>query len=158
MKNLKKIEYDLSAGNIIVSRDSEGKPYSYYNSDVWSFLSLDFDVSFTRLSGEFKLTVKSLVHKIILANSLKSKKSTILNIISGGVIFQKCIIENNGTSYDDINDDGKYRNILFIAKKQGLKFKTWKNYLMFLSHLYEYGFTKRIVENYESLSHYLSVS
>lgn len=63
--------------DLIVSFDTEGNPYSYYGSDKWYLWSLGFNVSFSRLSGKFKSTVKYLVHKVISNHSLKSKKSAI---------------------------------------------------------------------------------
>ncbi|EKT66682.1 site-specific integrase [Providencia alcalifaciens] len=144
--------------DLIVSFDTEGSPYSYYSYDDWHLWSLGFDVSFSRLSGDFKKTVKYLVYKIILNDNLKSKKSTIKNIIEGAVIFEKCITGCNGLSYSFIDDNDNFRRILDEAKKKRLKFKTWKNNLIFLSHLNNAEIITREIKNHEELALYLSAS
>ena len=58
--NLAEIKND----NIVISYDSENNPYSYYHHDKWFFWSLGFDISFSRLSGDFKSVVKSIIYKI----------------------------------------------------------------------------------------------
>ncbi|EIM7728361.1 site-specific integrase [Salmonella enterica subsp. enterica serovar Coeln] len=144
--------------DLIISFDTEGNPYSYYGSDNWCLWSLGFNVSFSRLSGTFKSTVKYLVHKVVSNDSLKSKKSAVKNIIEGAVIFEKCITGCNGGSYVFIDDDEGFRRLLIEAKSKRLKFKTWKNNLIFLSHLYDSEIINREIKNYEELALYLSVS
>lgn len=155
---LKFIDSNNTHDDLIVSFDTEGNPYSYYSSDNWYLWSLGFNISFSRLSGAFKSTVKYLVHKVISKDSLKSKKSAIKNIIEGAVIFEKCITICNGTSYSFIDSDEFFRRLLVAAKNKKLKFKTWKNNLIFLSHLYNADIIKREIRNYEELAIHLSVS
>lgn len=50
----KNSELTKSINDVVISVDSDGNPYSYYSSDKWILWSLNFDVSFSRLSGEFK--------------------------------------------------------------------------------------------------------
>lgn len=155
---LKFIDSNKTYDNLIVSFDTEGHPYSYYCSDNWYLWTLGFNISFSRLSGAFKSTVKYLVHKVISNDSLKSKKSAIKNIIEGAVVFEKCISECNGVSYDFIDDDECFRRLLVEAKSKHLKFKTWKNNLIFLSHLFNEKVITREIKNHEELASYLSVS
>lgn len=157
-ETLNSIDSNNIHDDMIVSFDSEGNPYSYYGSDKWYLWLLDFNVSFSRLSGYFKSTVKLLVYNVILNDSLTSKKSAIKNIIDGAVIFEKCITRCNGVSYDFINDDEGFRRLLVEAKSKRLKFKTWKNSLIFLSQLYNFGIITREIKNYEELALYLSVN
>lgn len=130
-ETLNSIDSNNIHDGMIFSFDSEGNPYSYYSSDKWYLWLLGFNVSFSRLSGYFKSTVKFLVYNVILNDSLASKKSAIKNIIDGAVIFEKCITRCNGVSYDFINDDESFRRLLVEAKSKHLKFKTWKNSLIF---------------------------
>lgn len=155
---LKFIDSNNIYDDLIVSFDTEGNPYSYYGSDKWYLWSLGFNVSFSRLSGKFKSTVKHLVHKVISNHSLKSKKSAIKNIIEGAVVFEKCITGCNGVSYGFIDDDEGFRRLLVEARSKNLKFKTWKNNLVFLSHLHNAEVITREIKNYEELALYLSVS
>lgn len=155
---LKFIDSNNTFDDLIVSFDTEGHPYSYYGSDNWHFWTLGFNVSFSRLSGAFRSTVKYLVHKVISNDGLNSKKSAIKNIIEGAVIFEKCITSCNGVSYDFIDDDECFRRLLVEAKSKRLKFKTWKNNLIFLSHLFNENVITREIRNYEELALYLSVS
>ncbi|WAT02161.1 hypothetical protein [Rouxiella chamberiensis] len=73
-KALEFIDGNNTYDALIVSFDTEGRPYSHYASDDWYLWSLGFNISFSRLSGSFKSTVKYLVYKVISNNSLKSKK------------------------------------------------------------------------------------
>lgn len=152
-KNLKSIE---PIQDIVISYDSNGQPYSYYSSEKWILWSLNFDVSFSRLSGEFKKVTKHLVYKVITNTTLKSKKSATKNIIEGAVIFQKCITACNGHSYGFIDEDKNYRKIIDEAKNRKLKYKTWKNNLIFISHLHAEKFIKRNIGSAENLARYLS--
>ena len=152
--NLAEIKND----NIVISYDSENNPYSYYHHDKWFFWSLGFDISFSRLSGDFKSVVKSIIYKIISTDNLKSKKSTAKIIIEGGVVFEQCIKLCGGDSYALIDDEKFYRAILVEAKNKKFKYKTWKNLLMFLSRMHNDGFISRDIGNAEKLSIHLSVN
>ncbi|EPJ2066627.1 site-specific integrase [Escherichia coli] len=157
-KVLEFIDGNNTYDDLIVSFDTEGRPYSNYASDDWYLWLLGFNVSFSRLSGSFKSTVKYLVYSVISNDSLKSKKSAVKSIIEGAVIFEKCITICNGTSYSVIDNDDFFRRLLVEAKNKRLKFKTWKNNLIFLSHLYNADIIKREIRNHEELAMYLSVS
>lgn len=73
-KALEFIDGNNTYDDLIVSFDTEGRPYSNYASDDWYLWLLGFNVSFSRLSGSFKSTVKYLVYSVISNDSLKSKK------------------------------------------------------------------------------------
>ncbi|MGQ7263672.1 hypothetical protein [Vreelandella sp. V005] len=154
-KNLKSIE---PIQDIVISYDSNGQPYSYYHSEKWILWSLSFDVSFSRLSGEFKKATKHLVYKVITNKTLKSKKSATKNIIEGAVIFEKCITACNGYLYEFIDEDKNYRKVIDQAKIRNLKYKTWKNNLIFISHLYAEKLISRNIGSAENLARYLSSS
>lgn len=122
-KALEFIDGNNTYDDLIVSFDTEGRPYSNYASDDWYLWLLGFNVSFSRLSGSFKSTVKYLVYSVISNDSLKSKKSAVKSIIEGAVIFEKCITICNGTSYSVIDNDDFFRRLLVEAKNKRLKFK-----------------------------------
>lgn len=155
---LNKKEAFVESKDVVVSYSAEGEPYSYYTSDKWFLWSLGFNVSFTMLSGSFKLDAKRIAYGAIFNKSLNSKKSTVTSIVLGASIFERCIVACGGDSFDFIDDDGNYRLFLNEAKKQKLKFKTWKNYLIFASHLYREGVINREIIHAEKLAEYLSVS
>lgn len=70
-ETLNSIDSNNIHDDMIVSFDTEGNPYSYYGSDKWCLWLLGFNVSFSRLSGYFKSTVKFLVYNVISNDSLK---------------------------------------------------------------------------------------
>lgn len=149
-------ELDKSIRDSVVSFDSDGNPYSYYLDDKWTLWSLDFNVSFSMLSGEFKSSAKKLVHKVINEVTLSSKKSAIVNILSGAAIFERCITACGGKDYHFIDNDRNYRLFLIEAKNRKLKYKTWKNNLIFVSHAQQEGIINRNIGNFEKLSIYLA--
>lgn len=151
-------ELTTSINDVVISIDSVGNPYSYYSSDKWILWSLNFNVSFSRLSGEFKKATKHLVYKVITNKTLKSKKSAIKNIIEGAVIFEKCITACNGYSYEFIDEDKNYRKVIDQAKNRKLKYKTWKNNLIFISHLYAEKLIIRNIGSADNLARHLSSS
>lgn len=159
MKNTSTIkEFDKAINDKIVSFDSDGNPYSYYSSDTWILWSLNLEISFSRLSENFKEITKLIVYKEINNKTLKSKKSVTKNIIEGAVIFEKCITSCGGFSYKFIDSEKNYRKVLAEAKNRKLKYKTWKNNLIFISHLYNEGFISRNIGNANSLALDLSSS
>lgn len=141
----------------VISFDSEGIPYSFYSHDEWRFWNLGFKVSFSRLSGEFKSVVKHLIYNSISSGEIRSKKSNAKMIIEGAIAFEQCIKSCGHDSYTCIDDDKIFRGILLAAKNKGYKYKTWKNYLIFISTLYHEGIISRDIGNAEKLSIYLSV-
>ena len=157
MKESLKIN-DAKIDDFVVSFDSENNPYSYYSDEKWILWSLGFNVSFSRLSGDFKSIVKKIVYNVIISNDLVSKKSSAKNLIEGGVIFEQCIVASGGTSYLCIDDEKCYRNILREAKNKKYKYKTWKNLLIFVAKLYNEGVISRRIENAEKLAIELSVN
>lgn len=144
--------------DVVISIDSDGNPYSYYSSDKWVLWSLNFDVSFSRLSGQFKKSTKHLVYKVITNKTLKSKKSATKNIIEGAVIIEKCITACNGCSYEFMDEDKNYRKVIDEAKNRKLKYKTWRNNLIFISHLNAEKIITRNIGSAEKLARYLSYS
>lgn len=154
----KKEETFIKPEDVVVSYSTDGSPYSYYSSDKWMLWSLGFNVNFINLSGEFLDVVKFIVHKIINERTVTSKNSAIKNVIRGAVIFEKVIAACGGFSYSFIDEDKNYRHFLLEAQKEGLKLKTWKNYLIFVSYLYREGFIKRDIGNAEKLAIYLSAN
>ncbi len=141
---------------VVVSFDTEGNPYSYYSSDKWVLWSIDFTASFTMLSGDFKSSAKKIVFQVINNVDLKSKKSTIENLLSGASVLEHCIKACGGDNYGFINNDRNYRLFLQEAKNRKLKYKTWKNHLIFVTHAQKEGFIKRSIDNFEKLSIYLA--
>lgn len=153
---IEELKSNVLAEDLIVSFDTQENPYSYYSSDKWVLWSLDFTVSFSMLSGKFKDSAKKIIYSIINDVTLGSKKSTIENLLSGAAIFERCITSCGGENYEFIDNDRNYRLFLAQAKKQKLKYKTWKNHLMFASHAQRKGVIRRNIDNYEKLSIYLS--
>lgn len=140
----------------IVSYDSEGNPYSYYSSDKWTIWSLNFNVSFSMLTGTFKSSTKKIVYNLLNRVTLSSQKSAIENLLSGAVIFERCITACGGSDFGFINNDHNYRLFLEEAKKRNLKYKTWKNHLIFVTHAKREGIIIRTIDNFEKLSIYLA--
>ena len=150
------LQVDDCNEEVAVSFDTEGNPYSYYSSDKWVLWSIDFTASFTMLSGKFKSSAKKIVFKVINDINLKSKKSAIDNLLSGASVFEHCIKACGGDDYGFIDNDRNYRLFLQEAKNRKLKYKTWKNHLIFVSHAQKEGFIKRSIDNFEKLSIYLA--
>lgn len=144
--------------DLIVSYDSEGNPYSYYSSDEWNLWSLNITISFTRLSGYFKEQTKEIAHKLIISSHSNITNGTLKNIIEGSVILEKCIRCCGGDSYSFINDDSNYREFLAEAKNKNLKLKTWKNYLIFMPHLYRENVINRDIGMAEELAKKLAIN
>lgn len=148
----------LDGEDLVISYDSDGNSYSYYSDDKWVIWSSGFDVSFSRLSGRFKDSTKKVIYNIINSHTLKSKKSTIENILSGAAVFEACITACGGDDFNYINSDPNYRLFLLKAKERKLKYKTWKNHFIFSSHAKEIGLISRDIGNAEKLSIELSVN
>src|SRR5690554_5916182 len=144
--------------NLIVSYDSEGNPYSYYSSDEWNLWSLKMVIRFTRLSGYFKEQTKEIVYKLILKNHLKISTESLSRIIEGATILEKCIKKCGGESYSFIDDDSNYRKFLTEAKNKNLKLSTWRNYLIFISHLYRENVINRDIGIAKELAKKLSIN
>ena len=151
-KNESRIEDDL-----IISYDSDGKPYSFYKDITWVILEYKYEVSFSRVTGEFKDIVKASIYSVINEHSLKSKKSAIKNILEGAVIFEKCIKACGGKNYQFLDDDFNFREVVREAKLRKLKFKTWKNNLLFLTRLYNEGIITKNIGMADKLAKHLSL-
>ena len=115
-------------------------------------------ISFTRLSGYFKEQTKEIIHKLIINNYSKITPGSISSIIEGSVIFEKCIRCCGGDSYSFIDDDSNYRKLLIEAKNKNLKITTWKNNLIFISHLYREKIITRNIGMAEELAKKLSIN
>lgn len=152
----KALKVDGFSEEVAVSFDTEGNPYSYYSSDKWVLWSINFTASFSMLSGKFKSSAKKIVFQVINDINLKSKKSSIENLLSGASVFEHCIKACGGDDYGFIDNDRNYRLFLQEAKNRKLKYKTWKNHLIFFSHAQKEGFIKRNIANLEKLSIYLA--
>jgi hypothetical protein len=148
----------LDIKDLVISYDSDGNSYSYYSDDKWVLWSFGFDVSFSRLSGRFKDSTKKIIYNIINSHTLKSKKSTIENILSGAAVFEACITACGGDDFNYIDSDPNYRLFLLKAKERKLKYKTWKNHFIFSSHAKEVGLISRDIGNAEKLSIELSAN
>jgi hypothetical protein len=148
--------YKVHEEDIVVSIGSNGKPYSRYCDDYWFVSKFGFDVSFSRLSGNFKDVVKQIVYDKIRETSLKSCKSSVKNIIDGSVVFEKCLADCGEYNYSSLDDDRIFRLVLSKARQRNIKYKTWKNYLIFITALHDKGFINRIVDSYDDLARYLS--
>jgi hypothetical protein len=147
---------EINEEDIVISVGSNGKPYSKYSDDNWFISGFEFDVSFSRLSGKFKDIVKQLVYSRIREASLKSCKSSVKNIIDGSVVFEKCLYGCGKDSYSYLDDDYIFRLVLDKAKARRIKYKTWKNYLIFITALQSNGFINRNIDSPEKLARYLS--
>lgn len=155
-QKLKTKELYNNSSDIIVSYDSDGQPYSYYFSDKWIIWSLNFNISFSMLTGNFKSSAKEIVYNILNKTTLNSQKSAIENLLSGAAIFERCITACGGSDFGFINNDHNYRLFLEEAKKRNLKYKTWKNHLIFVTHAQNEGIITRKIDNFEKLSIYLA--
>lgn len=153
MSNLSHKTYE---NDMIISIGSNGQPYSRYSDNKWFVSKFRFEVSFSRLSGKFKDIVKQLVYDKIREASLKSCKWSVRNIIDGSVVFEKCLSECGKDNYRFLDDDHIYRLVLSKAKSRHIKYKTWKNYLIFITALQDKGFIKRSIDSYDDLARYLS--
>ncbi len=140
----------------IVSYDSFGKPYSYYVDDLWLLPQLHTQIAFHRLNGHFKSTLKQLIFGLMKNKSLKSFKSMTANILDGSVAFAKAIQNCGGDSYQFIESEWNYRQVINAAKQQKLKYKTWKNNLIFISKLHQEGYLKRNIGQADVLAKYLA--
>ncbi len=140
----------------IISYDTEGNPYSYYTSDEWVLWSLNMTINFARLSGKFKLQAKFIYYNLITNSTLKITSGSIKNIMSGAIIFEKCITACGGNSYLFLNEDKNYRKVLIEAKSKNLKFRTWTNNLIFISNLYREGILLYDIAVAKDLATYLS--
>ena len=155
-QKLTAIELCETSRDIVVSYDSDGNPYSYYVSDKWTIWSLNFNISFSMLTGTFKSSAKKIVYNLLNEVTLSSQKSAIENILSGAAIFARCITACGGSDFGFINNDHNYRVFLEEAKKRSLKYKTWKNHLIFVTHAQKEGIITRRIDNFEKLSIYLA--
>lgn len=150
--------YKHYENDMVISIGSNGKPYSRYCDDYWFVSKFKFKVSFSRLSGGFKDVVKQLVYDKIRKTSLKSCKCSVRNIIDGSVVFEKCLSDCGEDNYSCLDDERIFRLVLSNAKSRNIKYKTWKNYLIFIAALQDKGFIKRNIESYDDLARYLSGS
>lgn len=148
--------YKYCENDIIISIGSDDEPYSRYCDDRWFVSKFKFEVSFSRLSGEFKDVVKQLVYDKIRETSLKSCKSAVKNLIDGSVVFEKCLSECDKKNYSYLDDDYAFRQVLLNARSRKIKYKTWKNYLIFIVSLQNNGFIKRSIDSFDDLARYLS--
>lgn len=144
--------------NFIVSYDSQGNPYSYYFDDEWIMWTLNISVKFNRLTGRFKDCAKHVAYKILTKSSGDLSNTVMHNFICGAIIFEKCITSCGGGSYEFLDDDKGYRLVLEAAKSKKLKTGTWKNYLIFISHIYREDIIKRDIGVARELVNYLSVN
>lgn len=148
--------YKIFENDIVVSKDSEGKPYSKYCDDKWYVTKFSFTVSFSSLSGDFKDAVKQVVYDKIRETSIKSCGYAVKNIMGGAVVFQKCLSDSGSSNYSCLDDDSIFRSVLNNARSRNIKYKTWKNYLTFLVALNKAGFIKRKIESADYLAKHLS--
>ncbi|ASW81514.1 hypothetical protein EAY27_21365 [Vibrio anguillarum] len=122
-------ENDLN--DLVVSYDSSNNPYSFYSDKRWVFFNEKITISFKSLSGEFEKTIKDIAFKIIQSSMLMSKTSMLKNLIFGSVTFQNLILRQGGNSYKDLDNTIIYSAVIADARLLKLKYKTWKNSLIF---------------------------
>ncbi|MDW7549816.1 site-specific integrase [Pseudoalteromonas peptidolytica] len=140
----------------VITYDSSNNPYSRYSDKEWVFLCEKVTISFKSLSGKFEITIKDIVLKIIKANTLSSKLSTLRNLINGASTFQGLIEKHGGTSYRDLDNNLIYNSVVAEAKFLNLRYKTWKNHLILLPILAHEGYIERIIGKADDLAYYLA--
>ena len=138
--------------DIIISYDSEGKPYSKYSDDSWYINVCDLHIPFNRLSGSFKNVLKKVIYEIITDESTISYKSTVRNLLASSSIFEYCIKKADGDSFSYLDGENNYRKVLDACREKGLSYKTWKNALTLLFRLKKHGFIKRDIGNADKLA------
>jgi integrase len=154
-------DFQLPSDNveeIIISYDSAGNPFSRYADNSWYITDRNFEISFRRLSGQFKSLVKEVIYRVINEPSLRSHKSMVDNTLASAAIFESCIKLSGGTDFYVLDTESSYRKVLEAAKSKGLRYKTWKNALTFLFRLKSYGYIKRDIGNADKLAVYLANS
>lgn len=148
---------ESSDGNPAVSYCSQGKPYSYYNDDMWDLLERNSMVKFHKLEGDFKKAIKHIIYELIIKkNTIVSASTYAENWMGGAVTCQKIIISIGGENYRYIESDAGYRKFISYAKTLKIRRKTWKNHLIILSKLYNMGFLDRKIESSDMLAKELS--
>ncbi len=155
-KPLLDLSLDKPLEDVVISYDSERKPYSKYGDNAWFITEHNFKVSFDRLSGDFRAVVKDIVYRAVTDTSLRSCKSAVANIIEGAVVFQRSIWLCGGSDYSFLESELHYRKVIEKAKSRGLRYKTWKNNLIFLSWLKSCGYLKRELGQANKLAEYLA--
>lgn len=146
-----------SIDNPVISYCSQGKPYSYYNDDIWALLDRNSTVKFHMLEGGFKQAIKQIIYKLIVTNKvIVSERTYAGNWIEGAIACQKVIVAIGGDSYRYIESDKGYRRFISYAKTLKIKKKTWKNNLIILSKLYDMGFIDRKLESADMLAQELA--
>lgn len=137
---------------IIISYDSEGKPYSKYSDDSWYINESDVLIPFNRLSGLFKKVIKEVIYKVITDESSLSYKSTVKNLLASSSIFEYCIKKVGGDSFSYLETESNFRKVLDACREKGLSYKTWKNALTLLFILKKQGLLKRDIGNADKLA------
>lgn len=151
-KENKKTPINSIDDEVIISYDSEGKPYSKYADDSWYIKECNLLIPFNRLSGSFKDVLKKIAYEIITDASVISYKSTIRNLITSSIIFEKCIKKAGGNDFSYLEADTNYRKVLDACREKNLRYKTWKNALTLLFRLKKHGFIKRDIGNADKLA------
>ena len=93
------IQNVINSDNTVISYSSDGKPFSYFQDDVWRILNEGVKLNFGNLSDGFKSVCKRLIFKLLNGDELINKKSIGMKYIQGFSIFDKCIIECGGTDF-----------------------------------------------------------
>ena len=158
MKNQKKLSVcsHTKDGDEVIFYTPLGKPLSYFSDDKWISYDYKIDLSFENLNASFKKECKDLVYEVIFNNNLVNIQNTSSKYIQAFSIFCRCICECGGRDFSYINSDSGFRRFVEVAKSKKLRYKTWKNYLILFSVLYERGVIKRRIENADKLANILS--
>lgn len=87
---------------------------------------------------------------------LMSKTSMLKNLIFCSVTFQNLILRQGGNSYKDLDNTIVYSAVIADARLLKLKYKTWKNSLIFFPTLTQEGYITRDIGKADDLAYYLA--